>query len=360
MLVATNRQAALVQDALRRAGLPSVVGKGGDVRHSPEMADLEHVLRAIDAPGNRAAVRTALATELWGWDAAQIAALDEPGWAAVADGLRDVRAVWQRRGVFEATTTFIEREGVLARLLARPDGERRATNLRHALELAHDAEGAGARSADRLLRWLRTRDTQPASGETVEMRLESDDHAVQIATMHGCKGLQYRVVFAPFLWEGREKETWHGSNTELAPPRPHVTTADGGTEIVYDVGSPDLDHHRALADAERLAEHLRLTYVALTRAEDRAYVVWGPLSGAHASGIGHLLHGHRAVHDGCDGQFVRASREAAKAALPGTVAALRAWIDAEGLSGQMAVEPLPDAAPPVAASPGSRTGVACR
>ncbi len=351
VLVATNRQAALVQDALRRAGLPSVVGKGGDVRHSPEMADLEHILRAVDAPGNRAAVRTALATELWGWDAARIAALDEPGWAAVADGLRVVRAVWQRRGVFEATTTFIEREGVLARLLGRPDGERRATNLRHALELVHDAEGAGARSADRLLRWLRTRDTQSASGETVEMRLESDDHAVQIATMHGCKGLQYRVVFAPFLWEGREKQTWHGSNSELSPPRAHVTTADGGTEIVYDVGSPELDHHRALADAERLAEHLRLTYVALTRAEDRAYVVWGPLSGAHASGIGHLLHGHRAVHAGCDGQFARASREAAKAALPGTVAALRAWIDAEGLSGQMAVEPLPAAAPPVATRP---------
>ena len=351
VLVATNRQAALMQDALRRAGLPSVVGKGGDVRHSPEMADLEHVLRAVDAPGNRAAVRTALATELWGWGAAKIAALDEPAWAGVTDGLRAVRAVWQRRGVFEAATTFLEREGVLTRLLGRPDGERRATNLRHALELAHDAEGAGAQSADRLLRWLRTRDTQSASGETVEMRLESDDHAVQIATMHGCKGLQYRVVFAPFLWEGREKQTWHGSNSELSPPQAHVSAADGGTEIVYDVGSPELDHHRALADAERLAEHLRLTYVALTRAEDRAYVVWGPLSGAHASGIGHLLHGHRAVHAGCDGQFAHASREAAKAALPGTVAALRTWIDAEGLSDRMAVELLPDAAPSFVSPP---------
>ena len=343
VLVATNRQAALVQDALRRAGLPSVVGKGGDVRHSPEMSDLEHVLRAVDAPGNRSAVRTALATELWGWDAARIAGLDEPTWTSVTDSLRAIRAVWQRRGVFEAATTFIERENVLARLLGRPDGERRATNLRHALELAHDAEGAGARSADRLLRWLRTRHTQTASSETVEMRLESDDHAVQIATMHGCKGLQYRIVFAPFLWEGREKQTWFGSQTELSPPQAHIKTADGGTEIVYDVGSRNVEHVRALADAERLAEHLRLTYVALTRAEDRAYVIWGPLSGAHASGLGHLLHGHRAIHTGCDGQFARASREAAKAALPGTVASLRAWIDADALGDRMTVEMLPDA-----------------
>ncbi|HEX9950477.1 MAG TPA: UvrD-helicase domain-containing protein, partial [Rubricoccaceae bacterium] len=259
VLVATNRQAGLVQNALRRAGLPSVIGKGGDVRTAPEMADLEHILRAVDAPGNRVAVRTALATELWGWDDMRIAALDEPAWADLTDALRTVRALWQRRGVFQAVTAWAEAHGVLARLLARPDGERRATNLRHALELAHDAEGSGAQSADRLLRWMRTRLAQPASGETVEMRLESDEHAVQVATMHGCKGLQYRVVFAPFLWEGREKATWHGSFSELAPPRPHVPTEGGGTEIVYDVGSPDVEHHRALADAERLAEHLRLT-----------------------------------------------------------------------------------------------------
>ena len=351
VLVATNRQAGLVQNALRRAGLPSVVGKGGDVRTAPEMADLEHVLRAVDAPGNRAAVRTALATELWGWDDARIAALDEAAWADLTDALRTVRALWQRRGVFQAVTAWAEAQGVLARLLARPDGERRATNLRHALELAHDAEGQGARSADRLLRWIRTRHTQPAMGGTTEMRLESDDHAVQVATMHGCKGLQYRVVFAPFLWEGREKATWHGSFSELAPPRPHVPTDGGGTEIVYDVGSPDVEHHRGLADAERLAEHLRLTYVALTRAEDRAYVVWGPLSGAHASGLGHLLHGHATPHTGCDSAFVRAARSAANAALPGTVAALRSWIDRDGLAERMVVEALPDAAPRPSAAP---------
>ncbi len=364
VLVATNRQGALIQNALRRAGLPSVVGKGGDVRESPEMADLEHVLRAIDAPGSRSTVRTALATDLWGWPDARIAALDEPEWADLTGRLRTLRARWQRRGVFQAVTAFVEQENVLAGLLARPDGERRATNLRHATELAHEAEGAGAKSADRLLRWMRTRGQQPSSGDTFEMRLESDDHAVQIATMHGCKGLQYRIVFAPFLWEGREKATVHGSFTELAPPRPHVPTADGGTEIVYDVGSDDLDHHRALADAERLAEHLRLTYVALTRAEDRAYVVWGPLSGAHASGIGHLLHGMATPHDGCDGAFVRNAQRTAKDAMQGTVGALKSWIERESLGDRMAVEPLPDAAPKPAAvtsaEPVARTGDARR
>ncbi|HEX8385228.1 MAG TPA: UvrD-helicase domain-containing protein, partial [Rubricoccaceae bacterium] len=354
VLVRTNDQTAQVQNALRRAGLPSVVGKGGDVRHSREMADLEHVLRAVDAPGDRTAVRTALATELWGWTADRIADLDEPGWAEVTDRLRATRAVWHRRGVFEAVVHFVEAEGVEARLLAHADGERRATNLRHALELAHEAEGAGARSADRLLRWVRTRHTQTTSAGTAEMRLESDDHAVQVTTMHGCKGLQYRVVFAPFLWESREKDTWFGGG-ELRPPRPHVTGEDGGPGIVYDLGSPDVEHHRALADAERLAEQVRLTYVALTRAEDRAYVVWGPLSGAHASGLGHLLHGHAAAHDGCDGRFAKAAQTAARKALGGTVAALRSWIDTEGLADRMAVEALPDVAPFGPAMPATAT-----
>ena len=344
VLVRTNDQTARVQNALRRAGLPSVVGKGGDVRLSREMEDLEHVLRAVDAPGDRRTVRTALATDLWGWPAEKIAELDDAGWADVTARLRRYRATWQRRGVFQAVTEWIDREGVEAHVLAHADGERRATNLRHALELAHDAEGTGAQSADRLLRWMRTRMSHPANGGTAEMRLESDDHAVQVATMHGCKGLQYRVVFAPFLWESREADTWFGSN-DPAPPRPHVPTPGGGVEVVYDWGSPDEAHHRALAQAEALAEHLRLTYVALTRAEDRAYVAWGPMWGAHASGLGHLLLGHTAPHDGCDGAFVARSRSDARKALGGTVANLKQWIETEGLGDRMTVEPLPEALP---------------
>ena len=33
-----------------------------------------------------------------------------------------------------------------------------------------------------------------------ELRLESDEDAVQIVTIHGSKGLQYRFVYVPYLW----------------------------------------------------------------------------------------------------------------------------------------------------------------
>ena len=287
VLVRKNQQARDLQDALRYAGVPSVVGRGDDIRTSREMDELERVLRAVARPGERRTVRAALATEMWGWTAADLVAdADDERLEAIIETLRRDRAVWRAHGVFRMLTGLLRREGVPDRLQGYADRERRLTNLRHAIELLHDVEATEGRSPDELLHWVRTRMSRSfAHGSAVEMRLESDAEAVQLVTMHNAKGLEYPVVFAPFVWDEGEKETWFGSFEE----RPPVAHVEGGTRAVYDLGSDAQDHARALADAERLAESLRLSYVALTRARERLYLMWGPLSGAHMSGLGHLL-----------------------------------------------------------------------
>src|SRR5690606_5141883 len=105
------------------------------------------------------ALRAALATELWGWTAAGIARLDDvPDDAdALRRRLRDLQRDWRRHGVLRVLTRFQEEEGVPARLLAYPDGERRMTNLRHVVELLHETERAADRSPEALLHWLRHR-----------------------------------------------------------------------------------------------------------------------------------------------------------------------------------------------------------
>ncbi|MEL6616830.1 MAG: 3'-5' exonuclease, partial [Bacteroidota bacterium] len=291
VLVRKNAQAHDLQERLRYAGVVAVVGKGDDIRQSREMDEIERVLRAMARPTDTRRVRAALATEMWGWTAADLAEAsgDAPEADArllkVMEGLRKDRALWRRRGVFGALTEWVRREGVRQRLHHYTDRERRLTNLRHCMELLHEAETTEDRSVDELLHWVRTRDERTfAERQRVEMRLESDDHAVQLVTMHNAKGLEYPVVFAPFVWDEKDKETWFGT-FEPRPPVAHV--ASGGA--VYDLGSEAQEAHRALADAERLAESLRLTYVAMTRARERLYVAWGPLSGGHVSGLGHLL-----------------------------------------------------------------------
>ena len=345
VLVRKNQQARDLQDALRYAGVPSVVGRGDDIRTSREMDELERVLRAVARPGDRRTVRAALATEMWGWTAADLAAdADDVRLDAIVETLRRDRAVWRAHGVFRMLTGLLRREGIPDRLQGYADRERRLTNLRHAIELLHDVEATEGRSPDELLHWVRTRMSRSfAHGSAVEMRLESDAEAVQLVTMHNAKGLEYPVVFAPFVWDENEKELWRGPGFVERPPVAHT---DGGARAVYDLGSDDQDRVRGLADAERLAESLRLTYVALTRARERLYLLWGPLSGAHMSGLGHLLRDlplptaeSASAEAGGLAALDADTKKAAARALKGSLDTLTDW--ARGRPDEMAVTTLP-------------------
>ena len=339
VLVRKNQQARDLQDALRHAGITSVVGRGDDIRKSREMDELERVLRAVARPSDRRTVRAALATEMWGWTAADF--IDDPDdtrLEQIAEHLRHDRIVWRNHGVFRMLTGLLRRENIANRLQGYADRERRLTNLRHAIELLHEVEGAEGRSPDELLHWVRTRMSRTfAQSSAVEMRLESDADAVQLVTMHNAKGLEYPVVFAPFVWDESEKETWFGSFEE----RPPVAHVDGGRRAVYDLGSDQQDHHHALADAERLAESLRLTYVALTRAKERLYLMWGPLSGGHMSGLGHLFRDLPLPQSDGLATLDADTKAAAQKALASSMERLSEWIDEEDLSAQMATAPLP-------------------
>ena len=62
------------------------------------------------------------------------------------------------------------------------------------------------------------------------------------------------------------------------------------SEFIRDLGSENIDEHRAIAFRERLAENLRLLYVALTRARNRCYLVWGGFKQAGTSAPAWLFH----------------------------------------------------------------------
>ncbi|MDT0631278.1 exodeoxyribonuclease V subunit beta [Rubrivirga litoralis] len=342
VLVPTRFQANDVQAALQGVGVPSVVSRSNDVRDSAAMADVELVLRAVLRAGDERARRAALSTELWGWTAREIAGLDDDPEtdAAVAGRLREWQRMWRRGGVLGVLVAFQEAEGVLDRLLARPDGERWATDLRHTAELLHEIERAGARSPDDLLHWLRHRTEQalPSRGMK-ELRLERDAAAVTITTHHNAKGLEYEVVFLPYLWAVSER-AYKRQDPVLA------RTPDG---VVYDLGSPEADDHDRLRQADALAEGVRTAYVALTRARERCYVVWGPVTSwrtrvDNVSSLGYLLCGHDAERGGGLADHVEAARK--RAAQDDVLAPLHALDPTGRLMAVVDPPSLDDAAPP--------------
>ena len=281
ILVRTHVEAAAVQRELRAANIPSTVASTGDVLESPEMHELERVLRAIAAPQHGDAVRAALATELWGLQAHAIRRLSteegEAEWAALLEEVAGDRECWLRVGFMRTIQRWLGRRRVAERLLGLPDGQRRLTNLRHAVELLHSAAEEARLSPDGLLAWIGSqRQERAADGGRRELRLETDADAVQIVTIHRAKGLEYGVVFCNCLWETREDRD-----------DAVLVHEDGG--MVLDYGSARLESRRRQAAAERAAEELRLAYVALTRAKWRCYVGWGVIKQAGQSALGWLL-----------------------------------------------------------------------
>jgi len=277
VLCRTNAQATLVQDHLRAAGVISAIGKAGDVFATEELQELIRLLLAVLQPRNLQACRAAMTTRIYGLDATALNDLDEDAFNGKLFCFEQWRHIWVRRGFFAMKERMLADLDTTARLLVLRSGERRLTNLQQLCELLHHAEHDNRLSPEGLLDWLHHERIhhEEIDYQLRELRLESDDDAVQVLTVHGSKGLEYDVVFCPYLWHAREARG------------DAVVETGNGRDLVFSMYN---DHqHKPRAEVARLAEDVRLTYVALTRARRRCYVHIGPMGKVHLSALCWLL-----------------------------------------------------------------------
>ncbi len=281
VIVRTHRQASMMLDALRAKRIAGVMRSDRSIFASREAEEVRILISALGDPGNEPKVRAALVTDMLGRSGNDIAGLmdEEESWTKCLREFRSYHDLWRERGCMMMSRELMAREGVRGRLLSYPDasGERRLTNVLHCFELLHRQEHEQGTGIEGLVAWFSQRIGAADEAEEYQIRLETDDAAVKIVTVHVSKGLEYPVVFCPFLWGG--------SNSKGSVVMFH----DEAGRLVKDFGSPDMQHHRLLADRESLAESLRLLYVALTRAKYRCYLFSGKTR-SESSPINYLLH----------------------------------------------------------------------
>ncbi len=187
------------------------------------------------------------------------------------DGYRDL---WARRGVGIMYRRLLSGEGVSARMLARPDGERRLTNLLHIGERLHEAAELHP-APDALLRWLHEHRSDDHADEVAQLRLESDRYLVKIVTIHKAKGLEYPFVFCPFVWDGYPSPNNDWPDASTYHDRAGTAVVDFRGEAQRGADAAWVKFQIRL---ESMAENVRLLYVALTRASHRCYIVAGSYS----------------------------------------------------------------------------------
>ncbi len=297
VLTRKNRQAGWVQEALRRLGVPSVLYSTESLFASREAAEVQRVVAALAEPGNETLVKAAATTDCLGLDGEGLYEVlaDETAWEGWLGRFRDLHRRWAASGFLAAFRRLLSEFGVRETLLGYGDGERRLTNVLHLGEVLHRAAVEGHLGPAGLARWLAERRADGGEAEEHQLRLESDAQAVKLVTVHRSKGLEYPVVFCPFSWEGSELSA---REPGLKVHLPAGGEAEGG-RFVLDLGSEGLEEHRRRAEVESLAENVRLLYVALTRARNRCYFVWGPFNTADTSAAAYLVpNGGRPLGDG--------------------------------------------------------------
>lgn len=277
VIVETHRQGRQMREALTTLGVPSVELSRATVFTSTEAQELLRVLQGIHHVGDPGMLRAALSTELLDIDALTLATTfdgDGSDQAAPHDARFDNaimrmaawRALWAAHGIAAMLWRLFDDVGLALRMLGRPDGHRRMTNAMHLLELLNQAAQTRP-SPNATLDWFDAQLTEARDSDEAMLRLDTDQHLVQIVTVHHAKGLEYPIVYAPLLWSAANR----------ASRKLGVTYHDDDGEHVIDFRGEDDDnvggHIKARVLHEKNTELLRKIYVSLTRAVHRCILV---------------------------------------------------------------------------------------
>ena len=287
VLIHRNPDGATVRDELVSVGVPVVLTGTASVFQSEAARDWLTLLTALEQPHRPGLGRAAALTSFVGWTATELATATDDALDEHSARLRRWADLLRGRGVAALLESVASSTDLAPRVLRRIDGERHLTDLRHIGQALHLAAGQGEVGVASMVQWLQQRIAESAKdvNEERSRRLESDAAAVQVITVHRAKGLEYPIVYAPFLWD--RALPWEKG--------PLLLHADDGVRV-RDVGGehgPGYKEREERHDQEDADEDLRLAYVALTRAQSQVVTWWAPSYNTRTAPLHRLLFGER-------------------------------------------------------------------
>lgn len=281
VLAGSNALVSRIQGELQGLGIPAVASGAESVFADTTAHDVRLLFEAIERINNEGRIRNLATTSFFGIGLGDPRLLpddltsqgnDEPDLVLeLQEKLADWRQVLERRGVAALAAKLSDDSAVMASFVAGPSGERRLADFSHIIDLLHaETHGRGV-TATEILDVFDDLSTIDGNSEVVSRRIESDEDAVQVMTIHKAKGLEFPCVVIADLWKAR---TYYESRDV---PKYNRALRDGSTQTVIDIGwlikatSPD---SVTLIDQAQTEEQKRLIYVAFTRPENHLAFLW--------------------------------------------------------------------------------------
>ncbi|OZN24918.1 exodeoxyribonuclease V subunit beta [Actinobacillus seminis] len=254
VLVRSATQAEMIKQALLARGIASVyLSDKSNVVDSPVAMELLQILYACFNPLSERTLLRAISCSLFALSCEQLYRIrqNENQWEMWVETFLAYRKLWQQQGVLVMLHYLLQEQQISEKLLAQPQGERKLTDFLHLAELLQQAARLNETEAA-LLHWFE-KQIQGKARLTENIRLESERELVKIVTIHKSKGLAYDVVWLPFI-----------ANAWINYSDPIETYYDSDAdEVFWDMNGAHADERLQ----EKMAEELRLLYVALTRAK---------------------------------------------------------------------------------------------
>jgi exodeoxyribonuclease V beta subunit len=260
ILVRTKKQGKKVKRVLARYCIPAITIDDTRVLNSDEAAYVLYLLEAMLDNTSRA-IKKALLSPFTGFCPGDILHLSE---AIILDRFKLYHDIWQQDGVYTALLRFVHDFNVHFVLLDTntENGERIIANLYQLIELVHKVQSNKQFSPAELTGWLRRGiEGMETEGDEYEQRVESDEDSVKIVTIHKSKGLEYNIVFAPFL------DLVENTKIEMYSFR----HPDTGQYMTVEKNRCR-EQQKAWIDEQNEQENRRLVYVAITRAVYKCYL----------------------------------------------------------------------------------------
>lgn len=267
ILVSNHKEASLINNALKKFKINSKTINKESIFESEEVYAINAMIEFWINPQNINNLSFLLTSSIFNYNENELNNIlnnqDE------LNNLTEIsnfsKNILKEKGFYNAFNFFENKLNIFSKLLLL-EKNRTITNINHIIELLSQQEvitGNYILTID----WLKKNIQQHQKNQNKNyfnddeylLKLENDDLLIQIVTIHSAKGLQYKIVFCPFLWDCNinNKEDFKTINQD---------------DKILLISKKINNKYLPKLEKEELSERLRLTYVALTRAQEKLYI----------------------------------------------------------------------------------------
>jgi exodeoxyribonuclease V beta subunit len=259
ILVRSNKEGRIIRGLLAKYGIPAVTLADAKLMKCPEADELLLVMLAVNDI-SVANINRALMTSLGRFDDKKLLLADTD---ALLERFRNYQDTWKKNGVYVMFRRFLADcrfEEILSDGTTR-NPERKMSNVLQLVELLHKVSERRRYDQREQILWLqRGKEGELRDGDEYLQRIESDEEAVRIVTIHKSKGLEYNIVISPHL------DIKYSPNGNI-----NYRDPDTGA-YMYAAGKTLPEELKELAKEQNVQENRRLLYVAVTRARYLCFI----------------------------------------------------------------------------------------